>query len=287
MSTCYPIIINQSNLVAGSTNTYQYNFSSNVDMTNIDIGLSSTSLWFSWPNITQAKANNQFSIIHPTFAGTTTLNLTIPDGGYNIVDLNYYLRYYLITQGYYIQNTASGDQTVYAEFRVNPSIYAVEFVSYPVPTSLPVGYTSGPSITFPAVSTGTQLLFTQAAFGTLIGFAAGTFPPVAPSTITATASTVTPQVSDVQNVLLTLDSANNPFAPNSKIIHSITPAGVNYGQLITSTPPEISWVPNQSGWRQSITIQLTDQQLRPLYMVDTDITIKLLIRYRDDSKLIR
>ena len=287
MSSAYPIIINQSNLVSGSTNTFQYNFSSNVDMSIIDIGLSSASLWFSWPNITTSKANNQFSIIHPTLAGTNTLNLTIPDGGYNISDLNYYLRYYLITQGYYIQNTASGDQTVYAEFRVNPSTYQVEYVSYPVPTALPSGYTAGPAISFPVISSGPQLLFTQAAFGTVIGFIPGTFPAVAPTTITATGSTLTPQVSDVLNVLLTLDSANNPFAPNSKIIHSISPAGAAYGSLITSTPPEISWVPQQAGTRQSITLQLTDQRLRPLYMVDTDVTIKLLIRYRDESKIIR
>lgn len=287
MSTCYPIIINQSNLVAGTTNTYQYNFSSNVDMTNIDIGLSSVSLWFSWPNITVAKNNNQFQIIHPTTAGSTTLTITIPDGGYNISDLNNYLRFWLITNGWYIQNTASGDQTVYAEFRVNPSIYAIEFVSYPMPTSLPSGFTAGSSITFPVTSQGPQLIVNKYNFGVVIGFELGTFPPVAPTSITAVASTKTPQVSDVQNVLLTLDSANNPFAPNSKIIHSISPAGVSYGNLITSTPPEISWVPNQSGWRQSLTVQFTDQQLRPLFMVDTDITIKLLIRYRDDSRMIR
>lgn len=287
MSTCYPIIINQSNLVTGSTNTFQYNFSSNVDMSNIDIGLSSASIWFSWPNITAAKANNTFSIIHPTFLGTSTLAVTVPDGGYEISALNDYLRYYLITNGYYIQNTASGDQTVYAAFRVNPSIYAVEFVSYPMPTALPAGYTAGSAITFPVSSIGPQLVVAANAFRTVIGFAAGTFPAASPTVITAVASTATPQVSDVQNVLLTLDSANNPFAPNSRIIHSISPAGVAYGQLITSTPPEISWVPQQSGTRQAITLQLTDQRLRPLYMVDTDVTIKLLIRYRDDSKIIR
>lgn len=65
MLTCYPIIINQSNLVAGSTNTYQYNFSSNVDMTNIDIGLSSVSLWLSWPNITITKNNNHSKLFIP------------------------------------------------------------------------------------------------------------------------------------------------------------------------------------------------------------------------------
>ena len=197
MSTCYPIIINQSNLVVGSTNTYQYNFSSNVDMTNIDIGLSSVSLWFSWPNITITKNNNQFQIIHPTMAGSSTLTITIPDGGYNISDLNNYLRFWLITNGWYIQNTASGDQTVYCEFRVNPSIYSIEFVSYLVPNALPLGFTAGSSISFPVSSIGPQLIVNKANFGTLIGFELGTHPTLAPTSITAVASTKTPVVSEV------------------------------------------------------------------------------------------
>ena len=79
MSISYPLIINKSHLVDGTTNTYRYNFSANVDMSNIDIGLGSASIWFSWRNITALKNNNRFSIIHPA-TGTTnvTLNLTNP-----------------------------------------------------------------------------------------------------------------------------------------------------------------------------------------------------------------
>jgi hypothetical protein len=55
MSVSYPLIIKKSNLVSGTTNTYRYDFSSNVDMSNIDIGLGSASIWFSWRNITSLK----------------------------------------------------------------------------------------------------------------------------------------------------------------------------------------------------------------------------------------
>jgi len=79
----------------------------------------------------------------------------------------------------------------------------------------------------------------------------------------------------------------NPFAPNSKVIHSISPAGYAYASLIKSEPNEISWVPQQSGWRQSITIQLVNQNLMPLEQYDTDLTIKLLLRYRDQSGIHR
>lgn len=289
MSVSYPLIITKNNLVAGSTNTYRYNFSSNVDMGNIDIGLGSASIWFSWRNITAAKSNNQFSIIHPTTAGNTTLNLTIPDGGYNISDINNYLRYYLVNNGYYIQNNSTQEQIVYAKFQVNPSTYTVEFVSYPMPTALPAGFTAGSAITFPLTTRAPQLIVNQVNFGTVIGFALGTFPAVQQTILTTTASTLVPVVSDVTNVVLTLDSAMNPFAPNSKVIHSISPAGFAYGSLIKSEPSEISWVPQQSGWRQSITIQLVNQNLIPIEQYDTDLTIKLLLRFRtgDQTSLAR
>ena len=115
----------------------------------------------------------------------------------------------------------------------------------------------------------------------------GTFPAAQPIVLTTSTSTLVPQVSDVTNVVLTLDSAMNPFAPNSKVIHSISPAGYSYASLIKSEPNEISWVPQQSGWRQSITIQLVNQNLIPLEQFDTDVTIKLLLRYRDQSSVNR
>jgi hypothetical protein len=287
MSVCYPLIITKNNLVPGSTNTYTYNFSSNVDMSNIDIGLGSASIWFSWRNITSAKNNNKFSIIHPTNAGNTTLSLTIPNGGYNISDINNYLRYYLVNNGYFIQNTSSGEQVVYAKFQVNPSTYTVEFVSYPMPTSLPSGFTAGSAITFPTTTRAPQLIVSQAGFGKVIGFALGTFPATQQTILSTSSSTLVPEVSDVTNVVLTLDSAMNPFAPNSKVIHSISPAGYAYASLIKSEPNEISWVPQQSGWRQSITLQLVNQNLIPIEQYDTDVTIKLLLRMRDQSSLTR
>lgn len=288
MSACYPLIINKKNLVAGTTNTYRYDFSNNVDFGNLDIGLGSASIWFSWANITAEKNNNKFSIIHPATAATNiTLNLTIPNGGYEIADLNNFLRYYLVSNGYYIQNSTTGEQIVYCQFQVNPSIYAVEFVSYPMPTALPAGFTAGSAITFPGTTRAPQLIVPTTQFGNIIGFEIGNFPAVQPVVLTTTVSTKTPVVSDVSNVILTLDSANNPFAPNSGVIHSISPAGYKYAQLIRSEPSEIAWTPQQSGTRQSITLQLVNQNLEPIVQKDTDITIKLLIRYNDQSKIFR
>lgn len=288
MSTAYPIIITGKNLVPGSTNTYRYEFSRNVDFTNIDIGLGSASLFYSWRNITANKGNNIFQIIHPaTGSSNVTLNVVIPDGGYEISDLNNYLRFFLVSNGYYLQNTTTGDQIVYAEFVVNPTLYVIEFKSYPLPTSLPSGFTAGSNITFPSTTRAPQLVVTTPNFGNIIGFDVGTFPSTQQTVLNTSISSKTPIVSDVQNVILTLDSSNNPFAQNSGVIHTISPAGVSYASLIRSEPNEIVWVPQQMGTRQSITLALVNQDLQPIEQVETDVTIKLLLRINNDDRIIR
>lgn len=288
MSVSYPIIITQKNLVPGTTNTFEYKFSNNVDFSNLDIGLSQASIFHSWFNITAAKNNNKFSIIHP-IAGVanTTLNFTIPSGGYEVSDLNNFLRYELLKNGYYLTNNTTGEQIIYCEFKVNPSVYKVEFVTYPLPTSLPLGYTAGPSLVFPSTTRSPQLSFTSHQFGNIIGFIPGVFPAVQPIVLTTSSSTKTPVVSDVQNVVITLSSCSNPFAPNSTIIYSVSPASVSFGKLITDKPNQICWVPQQSSFRQSITLQLTNQDLQPIELQDTDITVILLIRFRDQNNLMR
>jgi len=277
-STSFPLIINKTHHVGGST--FEYKFGNSINMTDVTIALEKATVWFSWQNITANKNNNKFSIIHPTFAGTSTINLTIPDGGYNIDDINKFLRWSLIQAGYYIQNNSTLEQTVYCSLVVNPSTYQIQFISYPLPTSLPSGFTAGSSLTFPVSAKGPQLIVPANNFGTVIGFDAGTFPSAQPTSISTTGSSSIPIVSDVQNVVVTLDSAFNKFSStNSKVIHSFSPAGVSYSKLITSEPKSLSFVPQQSGWRDSITIQLCDQFLRPLNMIDNDITVILQLRH--------
>ncbi len=275
--TSYPIIINKSHYVGDST--YVYSFGSSIDMANKSVALEKATIWYSFPNITAAKNNNSFSVIHPTSTGTTTINFTLPDGGYNISDIDNYMRWYLINQGYYIQNNSTLEQVVYCKLAVNPSTYQIQFISYPLPTSLPTGFTAGSAITFPATAKGPQLVVANNAFQTIIGFAPGTFPAVAPTTITTVGSTVVPVVNDVQNIVITLDSCFNRFsATNSRVIHSLSIAGAAYASLITSEPKSLSFIPQQSGSRTELTIQLCDQYLRPLNLLDSDATIILQLR---------
>lgn len=275
-STGFPLIINKSHHIGGGR--YAYRFGRSVDFSDIDIALGSVSLYYSWRNVTAALANNTFTIVHPaTLETNVTLNLTIPDGGYEVADLNNFLRWYLIQNGYYIQNDTTGNQIVYAEFRLNPSTYSIEFVSYPLPTSLPTGYTAGSAITFPSTTRAPQLTVSTAGFGTLIGFATGTFPSSQQTVLTTTASTLTPVLTNVLNVLVNLDCVDNPFSPTSTVIHALSSAGTPYGHLISDAPNTLSFIPCQHTSRQEIILQFTDQLGLPLQMIDYDVCVKLVL----------
>lgn len=276
-STGYPLIVNKSHHVGGSR--YVYRFGRNVDFSNVDIALGSVSLYYSWRNITTALNNKSFQIIHPKLGGTDTLTITLPDGGYEIADVNNYLRWSLIQQGYYIQNNTTLEQKVYCELRVNASTYAVEFIGYPT-EAVPAGWTAGSAYTYDTVGNAPQLVIGTNNFGTVIGYAAGTFPAVATNVINTTSSSQTPVITQVLNVLLTLDCVDNPYTPASTVIHALSSAGTSYGHLITSEPSNLSFIPCQSTSRQEIVLQFVDQNMLPIEMIDTDVVVKLILSYK-------
>lgn len=279
-SASFPIIINQSNTI--NSNTYTYNFGSNVEMTDMEVALGDLSMYYSWQSINGYYNNNKFSLIFPSGAGTTTYNLTIPDGTYTAADLNNFLRYWFISQNLYITNNTSNDITVYAEFRENAPRYSLDLVVYPLPTSTPAGFTNA-GITWPTTTKTPQFVINNAGFGSIIGFDLGTYPAVAGTTLTTSTSNKTPQVSPVQSVIVLLDAAYNPYSTDSAVIHTFSSKGVQYGSLIQSSPNELSWVPMQQGSRQSITLRFVDQTFKPLNIIDTNLTIKLMLRKRSSA----
>lgn len=274
MSTGYPLIVNKSHHVGGGR--YVYKFGRTVDFSDVDIALGSVSMYYSWRNITSALSNNSFQIIHPKTGGTNTLTITMTDGGYEVADINNYLRWYLIQQGYYIQNNTTLEQKVFCELRVNASTYAVEFVAYPT-IAVPTGWTAGSSYSYDGVGNTPQLVVGANKFGELIGYASGTFPVVATNMLNTSTSSLTPVLTQVLNVMLTLDCVDNPYAPSSTVIHALSSAGTPYGHLITSEPNNLAFIPCQKTGRQEISLQFVDQNMLPLQMVDYDVVIKLIL----------
>lgn len=257
---------------------FYFPFPSTRDMNGAKIGLKSVSIYNSWNNIDPIYNNQQFSIIFPNGAGNTTYAITIPAGIYTVSDLNDYLRSYFISQNLYITNNTTTDITVYAQFIQNGTAYSIDFVSFPLPTSLPAGYTSAGGITWPTTVRGPQIVIANNGFKTITGYNPGTYPSAQQSTIYTKQSDNVPVISPVQSVNLTCDAALNLFSSNSSVIHSFTSKTAGSGQLIDSSPNEISFLDCSGGSREGLTFQFTDQVGRPLALKDSDINLNVLIQ---------
>lgn len=271
----YPIILNSSNLASTSTNNvYRYNFPTGaVHFKKCKIAVASVALYYSWYNITAAAGNNTFQFIFP---GSGTKTVTLPDGFYSISTLNTYLQNYCILNGLYLVD-GSGNYVYYLEFVTNSTYYGVQFNAYPVPTSLPSGYSNPGAMPFPGVSVTPQLIVGSNAFQTIIGFSAGTYPSVTQSSTYSVLSTSTPQVTSVNSVVMTCSLLQNRYANPNTIIYSF-PINVTYGSLLSSDPNQYSFCDVYDGQYTFFDITFLDQNLGQLAIRDTSLLIQLLIQ---------
>lgn len=297
------ISINQSNVVANSNNsTYTYNFQGTALFNNHEIAVASISMYYSWVNISAALQNNVFSYTWTVGVTTTTYTITIPDGLYELSDLNNLLQFNMIKNGTYLIN-ATSQNVYYAEFLVSPTLYKFQINTFPIPTSLPSGYTAPLAnvaagyAAFPGYPTTTQnsVVTIPANFSTIMGFtgAFATSANVGVGTNLTYNSTTTPQIQPSPNALVGCSLVSNKYSTPSTLIYSVVPT-VGLAQLIVSNPNEYSWVEVNKGNYNSITIQfLSSATYQPLQLLDNNLTILLLIREKqskqelNQSKLLR
>lgn len=277
--TIFPLILNGSNLVPDTfNNTYRYRFPAGaVHFKNAKVAVSNVNMYYSIFNITAAQNNNTLSIVWPTNAGSTTYNITIPDGYYDITGLNSYLQQYCIQNGLYLVDP-SGNYVYYFEFITNGNYYAVQFNSFPFPTALPGGWSNPGALTFPAVASTPQLIVNANAFRDIIGFNAGTYPAAFQATNYSKISDYTPQVTPIQSLIMTCSLLNNKYSIPNSILFTFTPAGVGFGNLIQASPNYYSYVDIQEGLYSEIVIKFLDQNFNNVYIRDTNLIIQLLIK---------
>ena len=133
------IILNSSNVVSGTNNsTLVYNFPNSILFDNQKIAVHSINMYYSRCNISSALGNNTFSYVWVNGSTPSTITIVIPDGLWEISDLNNYLQFQFIQNGDYLINTL-GQNVYYAEFLVNANRYSININTYSVPTSLPAG----------------------------------------------------------------------------------------------------------------------------------------------------
>jgi len=293
------IILSGTDLVPNDYygNKFRYDFPvGSVSFKDDQVAVSSVQIYYSWFNITSSNTgsrynNNVFQYYWYDNTGQIgPFTITIPDGYYSVATLNAYLQSQMVANNHYLVDSF-GDYVYYLELVENPSAYAVQFNSFPIPTALPALWTNPGGMTFPAVASTPQLVILSTnSFKDIIGFNAGTYPAITQATNYSKISDYTPQVSPVSSIVMTCSLVQNRYAIPNTLIYSFTPAGTAFGDIINVQPSELSFNDISDTTVNSIEITFLDQNLRDIKLNDTQLCILLVIKnkyeYLDSGKLL-
>jgi hypothetical protein len=212
---------------------------------------------------------------------------------YEIADINSYLQFVAIKNGTYLINPA-GDNVYFMEMIVNPTAYAIQINTFPVPTALPLGWSvpvADPAagtaawVGFPLVTFNPDLII-PANFNKLIGFAAGFSSGLnaGVGTNLSFLSTTSPQVQPNSSVYMSISNIQNRYSIPSSIIYSLSPA-VSFGEQINEYPPQFAWNKLLAGTYNEIRLTFLGVDRQPIPILDPNMTIVLVIRDTKDNGL--
>ena len=269
----YPIILSNYNTdQTSSNNELRLRFNQSMSFKNKEVALGQLLIYYSWRNMTSTFGNlSSFGYIW----GTNTYLFSFLPGYYSIGDISGYIQQRMKANGHYLVDN-NGDDVFYLSIQENAIYYAATLTVTPLPSVLPSGWTNPASVVLSGRSP--QLLIATQASGNLIGFNTGTFPPSAATAITYVNSTFTPQIHPVSTVNVNCDLVNN-FITNiyPQVIYSFN-ADVAYGSQLIINPNNPYFFKALDRDYTEIRIYLTDQQNRPLEVLDREITAVLLLR---------
>ena len=308
------IVLNSNNIVNdGNNNTLIYNFPNTVNFPHHEIAVQSINMFYSWVNISAALGNNKFTIYFPINSngisgGGTALNatvlITIPDGLYEISDLNNLIQFYCIKNGFYLIN-AAGQYVYYLELIVNPTLYSIQVNCYPFPTSsgwtyngsnqwtgnvgtayagwttplanITVGYLAFQGFPSATQTYSPQIYFPQG-FNNIVGYPAGTYPSnSATTTVISYQSSTAPQIQPNSSIYFAISNIQNKYSVPSSIIYAISPS-VALGAEITDYPPQFAYNKLLEGNYNQLRLNILGSNYQPLKILDPNMTILLVIR---------
>jgi len=297
------IVFNQTNIVPdGQNNKLVYKFPNSVNLKDKYIAVSEISMYYSWFNIATIYSNNILTYTWTVGSTIITYTITIPDGLYEITDLNNLIQFNCLNNKTYYSNTTGTVNYYPFELILNPVRYAVQLNTYLIPTSAPVGTIT--PVGFPGFPTTIQnsVITIPANLNTIIGFRAGfvsdaniSNPIGSPATTqyvskaqsTGTISylsTTAPQVQPNNSVIFSLSGINNPYTQPSSVIYSLNP-NVAVGQQVFQVPPNFMWCKMIDGTYNELRLSLLGNDLNPLKIQDPNMTFLLAIRDKDESSL--
>ena len=296
----FVVVLNQNNITSDGLNSeLVYKFPNSVMFKDKYIAVTSISMYYSWFNILSTQANNKLSYTWTAGGVTTTYTITIPDGLYEIADLNRFIQFTCIQNSTYW--IIAGANFYPFEIIVNPNRYAVQLNTYLIPTALPASASvPGGFPGWPTTTQNSQVTF-SANFNQIVGYTAGfisngnvgnAYTPGTATTATNFASknsigtlsylsNVSPQVQPNSNVLFNISNINNPYSQPSSVIYSLSPS-VSIGSQISVQPPNFMWNKLIDGMYNELRLQLKGTNGSRLQIQDPNMTILLTIRDRID-----
>ena len=277
------IVLNKNNISDLTTNnTLVYKFPNSVQFKNNSIALDSVTMYYSYTNINSSPlGNNTFSYNWKVASTVTSFTVTIPDGLYEISDINSYLQYVFIQNGHYLVDSTS-QNVYYAEFLVNPTTYGVNIITYAVPKHYQVDL---PLHLVLLVFHQVLLIIQSLPYLQILIILWDILLVLLTTSSGTNSSTSTPQVQPNPTLFLTCSGISNKYASPSTVLYSITPT-VALGQVITERPNEKSYAKLVDGTYNQITIKILGTDLNPITILDPAMTIMLSIRDDNDPKML-
>lgn len=298
----FTIVLTSANVEGNDNNTFVYNFPNSVILKDKYIAVSSITMYYCWFNIRSSYNNNTFSYSWTVGGVSTNYNVILPDGLYEIADINSYLQWTMIENGHYLIDTA-GDNVYYAELVVNPTRNKVQLNTYQVPTSLPTGFTQPIGFAGYPTQTFNPIITFTAEFNKIVGYTAGFasnpningayVPPTGNNNNNWVAkedqklSYLSNLIANVQpnsSIFMGISNINNPYSQPSSIIYSVVP-NVAIGQQITERPPNFMWNKMIDGTYNQLRVQFLGLDKSPIPLTDPNLTIMLVIRDKDEFNL--
>jgi hypothetical protein len=278
-----PIILTKSNLSdtnIGNNNIFTYSLNQNYDFSNQQLALGGLNVYYSWNNIETQYNNKKFSYTYPDGGATTTYNIELPDGNYNITDIQSYLEYICIQNNTYLKDD-TGTNVFYLFMEVNAVSYRIQLNSRNVPTSLPAGWSNPGAIALPsAANENPQFIFaSSSSFNSVVGFDTGTYPTLASGNVPySVLGSVAPNLSPVSTGIVSCELIYNKVANSSTSFYSFSATNTPYGEQIEVKPAEFAWVDCIPASKNHFHVVLLDQEYNNLKLNDPDVTIILYLR---------
>jgi hypothetical protein len=265
-----------------------------------EIALGNLYCFYSWFNIMASFGNNTFSYNWPNSSGGyTNYPVTVPDGFYQIDDLNNYFQQVQLDNGTYLLTSSTNSTPVFfLTWASNVTFYATTVTSMVVPSAavnpngyvLPADYAPAAGGALPPTPSNPQLVILPTSapagsntpglysFSKSLGISPGTYPPTNVGVFYNINGQFSPIIESTSNIYVTCNLVNtNALTPFAKVLYTFSPT-VAFGSQIQEKPFFPLFMQVADGYYQDVVITLRDENYQPLNIRDAHISLVLLIR---------